>query len=101
VLGAADMTVNTFGIFTTPEVRYLKIRSVSANYRVPDRWARLVGGTAASITMTARNLHIFTNYKLGPDPELGSVYGGSPHNQEGFQGIPLPFQFLTSIRVTF
>ncbi|MEO8450756.1 MAG: SusC/RagA family TonB-linked outer membrane protein [Gemmatimonadota bacterium] len=100
VLGAADMLVNNFGIFSTPEVRYLKIRQVSASYRVPERWARWVGGTAAAVTVAARNLHTFTNFKLGPDPELGNVYGAQ-HNQETFQAVPIPFQLLTTIRITY
>ena len=75
-MGAADMTVQTFGIFSTPEVRYLKIRSVSASYLVPESWARAIGGTSGTITLTARNVANFTNFKLGPDAELGSVYAG-------------------------
>jgi TonB-linked SusC/RagA family outer membrane protein len=101
LLGAADMLVNNFGIFSTPEVRFLKIRQISASYRMPERWARYVGGTAAQLTVAARNVHNFTNFKLGPDPELGNVYNGAPHNQEAFQAVPMPFQLLTSLRITF
>jgi outer membrane receptor protein involved in Fe transport len=105
VLFAADELVQLLGVSTIPEVRYLKIRSVSASYRVPERWAHWVGGNTATVTLTAHNLHTFSNFQRGPDPELGSVYNLSAafgqHNQESFQGIPLPFQFLATIRVTF
>ncbi len=101
VLGAADMTVQPFGIYTTPEVRYLKIRSISASYQMPESWARVIGGTAATITLTGQNIATFTNFNLGPDPELGAVYRGTPHNAEAFQGIPMPFQLMATFRVTF
>jgi len=101
LLGAADMLVNNFGVFSTPEVRFLKIRQVSASYRLPERWAQFVGGTSAQFSVAARNLHTFTNFKLGPDPELGNVYGGAQHNQEAFQAVPMPFQLISTIRVTF
>jgi hypothetical protein len=100
LLGAADMLVNSFGAFTTPHVRYLKIRQVSASYRVPDRWARLIGGTSAAITLAARNLHTFTSFKLGPDPELGNALT-QPQNAQTFAQVPIPVQFLTTIRITF
>jgi TonB-linked SusC/RagA family outer membrane protein len=101
LLGAADMLVNNFGVFSTPEVRFIKIRQVSASYRLPERWAQALGGTGAQVTVAARNLHTFTNFKLGPDPELGNVYANAQHNQEAFQAVPMPFQLLTTIRVTF
>ncbi len=100
ILGAADMLVNNFGIFSTPEVRFIKIRQISANYRMPERWARLIGGTSASVTVAARNLHTFTNFKLGPDPEIGNVFSAQ-HLQEAFQAVPMPFQLISTIRVTF
>jgi hypothetical protein len=101
LLGAADMVVNPFGIYSTPEVRYLKIRAISASYQMPERWAQIVGGSAASITLTANNVALFTNFKLGVDPELGAVYAGTPHNAEAFQGIPMPMSFMATFRLTF
>jgi hypothetical protein len=68
---------------------------------VPESWARAVGGTAATITLTAQNLATFTNFKLGPDPELGSVFAGLPHNAEAFQGVPMPMSLLATFRLTF
>jgi hypothetical protein len=100
LLGAADMLVNNFGVFSTPEVRFIKIRQVSASYRLPERWARTFGGSSAIVTVAARNLHTFTNFKLGLDPEIGNVYGAQ-HNQEAFQAVPIPVQVLTTIRVVF
>lgn len=100
LLGAADMLVNNFGVFSTPEVRFLKIRQISASYRLPERWAQLVGGTDAVFTVAARNVHTFTNFKLGLDPEIGNVYGAQ-HLQEAFQAVPMPFQFFSTLRVTF
>jgi hypothetical protein len=100
LLGAADMLVNNFGIFSTPEARFLKIRQISASYRLPERWAGLIGGSGAFLTVAARNVATFTNFKLGIDPEIGNVYGAQ-HNQEAFQAVPMPFQLHTTLRVTF
>ncbi|MBL8989558.1 MAG: SusC/RagA family TonB-linked outer membrane protein [Gemmatimonadetes bacterium] len=100
LLGAADMLVNNFGVFSTPEARFLKIRQISASYRLPERWAQYLGGSSAQISVAARNIHTFTNFKLGPDPELGNVYTAQ-HNQEAFQAVPMPFQLISTLRVTF
>jgi len=100
VLAAADMLVNTFGSVPTPEVRFIKWRSVSASYRLPSAWAQALRGSAAHLTVTARNLHTWTGYKLGPDPEVGQAYGAQ-HASQSFQAAPIPFQFFALLRVTY
>jgi hypothetical protein len=67
---------------------------------LPEKWVRPVGGTGAQFTVALRNVHTFTNFKLGLDPEIGNVYGAQ-HNQEAFQAVPMPFQVFTTLRVTF
>jgi TonB-linked SusC/RagA family outer membrane protein len=100
LLAAADMVVNTFGAVPTPEVRYIKFRSLSASYRMPDQWARALRAKSAFLTLTARNLHTWTGYKLGPDPEVGQAYNAQ-HASQAFQAAPIPFQFFAQLRLSF
>jgi hypothetical protein len=48
---------------------FAKLRSVSATYTIPERWT--AGASRASITLAARELHTWTNYK-GIDPEVNA-----------------------------
>lgn len=47
---------------------FLKLRELSANYMIPRGLTRWVGGRDATIGVTARNLHTWTNWS-GLDPE--------------------------------
>jgi hypothetical protein len=48
---------------------FVKLREVSANFRIPNSWVqRYTGGRNASIGLTMRNLHTWTDF-MGFDPE--------------------------------
>jgi hypothetical protein len=47
---------------------FLKLRELSASYMVPRKFAGFLGGRDATIGLTARNLHTWTNW-TGLDPE--------------------------------
>jgi TonB-linked SusC/RagA family outer membrane protein len=47
---------------------FAKLREISASYSFPRRLARWVGGSDATLTLSARNLHTFTSW-TGLDPE--------------------------------
>jgi outer membrane receptor protein involved in Fe transport len=81
---------------------FAKLRELSLNYALPDRWAARLGASRASITVAARN--VYTWRPGGPfdttDPEVFTPvnYASSNHNQ-GI--VPLPVQFLTTVNLTF
>jgi hypothetical protein len=52
---------------------FLRLREVAVNFDLPSNWAsRYARASRAAINLSARNLHIWTNY-TGIDPE--SNYG--------------------------
>ncbi len=52
------------------DASYVKLREVSASYRLPERWLR--GVSDASITIAARELAVWTDYR-GIDPDYSNV----------------------------
>ena len=97
---AGEMAQFIFGPYVTPETGFAKLRQVAATYHVPESWARKIGGSGATVTVSARNLATFTDYDRSPEPELAVVFPGSVY-QPAFNSVPHPFEFLTSIRLTF
>ncbi len=51
---------------------FAKLREVSATYTLPDAWARAFRAQHASVSVSGRNLHTWTNY-TGVDPELNQL----------------------------
>jgi hypothetical protein len=49
---------------------FAKLRSVSATYTIPERFTG--GASRAALTLAARELHTWTNYK-GVDPEVNQA----------------------------
>jgi hypothetical protein len=50
------------------DASFVKLREVSGTFTFPDKWM-WGGGSRASLTLAARELHTWTNYG-GPDPEV-------------------------------
>ncbi|MGH7575423.1 MAG: TonB-dependent receptor domain-containing protein, partial [Longimicrobiales bacterium] len=80
------------------DASFARLREVSASYTLPDGWTDRIGADRASITLTGRNLHTWTDYP-GLDPESRSVTG----SQIAFDQarIPTLAQFITTINLTF
>jgi len=78
---------------------YVKVRELSVTYDAPDRWARQLGASRASVTVGARNLHTWTKFG-GLDPESHSVSGWltAPHTEAV---LPLPAAVITTISLSF
>ena len=51
---------------------FFKVREVSVSIAAPDRWARAVRCTGATLTLAGRNLLTWTSYR-GLDPEVNST----------------------------
>jgi TonB-linked SusC/RagA family outer membrane protein len=96
-LGADLQTINSF----IDDAGFFKLREVSASYTLPDRWAGAIGAQRATITVTGRNLHTWTNYR-GLDPERQSSQGQSAPLDFFDQAVtPTLAQFVTSISLNF
>lgn len=50
---------------------FVKLRSLSAQYALPDNWAGRLGASRVSVSLTGTNLATWTDYP-GPDPEVNS-----------------------------
>jgi hypothetical protein len=97
-LGADLQTVNSF----IEDASFFKLREISASYTLPDRWAGAVGARHATITVSGRNLHTWTNYG-GLDPESQSSQGGGAAALDFFDQAVTPTlaQFVTTISLNF
>ncbi|HJU89982.1 MAG TPA: TonB-dependent receptor [Gemmatimonadaceae bacterium] len=99
---AAIQSGRTLVDFLIEDASFTKLREVSATYSVPDRYARYLGASSASITLAGRNLKTWTDYN-GLEPEA-MFLGGSRGGLFGaFEQTILPqlTQFVTTINLTF
>jgi TonB-dependent SusC/RagA subfamily outer membrane receptor len=69
----------------TEDASFTRWRELSATYALPDGVARGVGVQSASVTVTGRNLRLFTPYS-GVDPESNETV----NSIEGYSGNPAP-----------
>jgi hypothetical protein len=67
---------------------FTRLREASITYNAPDRYAAMLRGRSLSVTLSGRNLALWTKYK-GVDPEAS--YGNGN----------LPLDFLTQPPLTY
>jgi hypothetical protein len=81
------------------EADFAKLREVSLGYTLPQTWLETLGASSARITVTGRNLAIFSSWS-GLDPEGFQI--GRP-DRIGRQGnnAPAPTQVVTKLNLTF
>jgi len=72
------------------------------SYELPDRLARLVGASRASVSVAGRNLHTWSRFK-GIDPENASALPDVRINSAGSvqQSMPQLTHFVTRVSITF
>lgn len=82
------------------DASYLKLKSLTLNYNVPQSFCRKIGVKGASVYASATNLFTLTNYP-GPDPEVsdnpGSVIGGG----RDISSYPTVKSWTMGIRLNF
>lgn len=81
------------------DVSFAKLRELSLQYALPDKWARGFGASRASITVAGRNLHTWTPFE-GLDPENVASFPRSGLLFEQNE-VPQLAQFLTTVNVSF
>jgi hypothetical protein len=84
------------------DASFAMLREVSASYSIPERYARSLRATRASVTIAGRNLHRWTKY-TGLDPESRSLSTANNSFQNAFDQAVTPTlaQFIATINLTF
>jgi len=77
---------------------FAKLREISASWQVPASWTRAIGASAASITVSGRNLFTWSDW-TSLDPETFWVTNQFDKSNQTF--TPQLAQFVTSIKLTF
>ncbi|HEX6693140.1 MAG TPA: hypothetical protein VF035_00390, partial [Longimicrobiales bacterium] len=79
---------------------YIKLREVSATYRIDKPWVRHLGASTMSITLAGRNLHTWTDY-TGMDPELNLFSANTVAQGVDFANTPLARSYVLGVNFTF
>ena len=77
---------------------FAKLREISAAWQVPTSWTRAIGASAATITLSGRNLHTWSDW-TSLDPETFWLTNQFDKSNQTF--TPQLAQFVTSIKLTF
>jgi hypothetical protein len=93
--------INTNYEAAIQDATYLKLRNASVGYKLP---ASLIGKgpvSAASLTLTGRNLWIHAPHFTGSDPEVSSY--GTSNSSQGVYGntVPTSRSFNLTLNVVF
>jgi hypothetical protein len=78
---------------------FTKLREVSLTYTVPQQYLGRLGPSGASITISGRNLALWSDYS-GIDPETNS-YGGRTFLRVDAFATPNPRRLIGSVNLTF
>jgi len=80
---------------------FVRFRELSITYALPRALAsHLLGSTSATLSVAARNLHIWTGYS-GLDPESNADVGSTATAPSDFQTMPPPTYFVARLNVGF
>ncbi len=79
---------------------YLKFRELALTYQVPQSWTRIMPGSRWSVTLSGRNLSLWTKYKGKGDPEV-QFNPTSTFTMLDYASTPQTRRLSASLRVTF
>jgi hypothetical protein len=83
------------------DASFVRFRELSLTYSLPQSvTAHLSTTKSASLTLAARNLHVWTNY-TGLDPESNSDVGTTSSLPSDFQAMPTPTYFMLRLNLGF
>lgn len=77
------------------DASFWKLREITARYTAPSSWARRIGASELSLSISGRNLHTWTNYS-GFDPEINYA----PNAKNGYNPF-VASDFLTQPPVRY
>jgi TonB-linked SusC/RagA family outer membrane protein len=78
------------------DASFVKLREISASYRLPELWVSRAGVSSATLTIAGRNLATWADY-AGIDPEVR--YQGTVPQDQGL--VPALTQFVVSLNLGF
>ena len=89
------------------EADFIKLREISLSYSLPGSLIGRVGMSNATLTLSARNLWMWTKYEFdeqeglgSPDPEV-NFSSTSAYSRTDYASIPMLRQFAVGLRVAF
>jgi len=98
VLIAQYDSPNLLRNFVYGDASFAKLRELSASYTLPTTWAQSLRTSAATLTVSGRNLHTWTKWG-GIDPESFFVVEQFSRLEQA--QVPPLQQFLASLNLTF
>lgn len=78
---------------------FIKLRELSLTFYAPERWARAIGASTASLTLSGRNLWTITDYS-GVDPEV-NAFGQDNFSSSDFESQPQVQYWIARVNVGF
>lgn len=93
-------TFSIQGLYIEHDLYWIKLKDVNLSYALPGRLLTPLKISAASVTLTARNFLISTNY-TGSDPDLGTRNGLTNYSGIDFWTTPNTHSFGVALNVTF
>ena len=79
---------------------FIKFRELSVSYSLPNEWTSRWGASRTSVTVSGRNLWMWTDYEGTSDPEV-TFYSRSDFNQLDYASAPMMRRFTASISMQF
>lgn len=79
---------------------FVKLREVSASYRLGDELARRLKARSIELTLAGRNLYTWTDY-TGYDPEMNLFGQRTVERGNDFATVPIPRTWTFGVRATF
>ncbi len=88
------------GLYVEKDLYWLRLRDVNITYTLPQKFIKSIGLSKASLTFTARNFLLTTNY-TGSDPDLGTRQGQSNFSGMDFWTTPNTRSIGTALNIVF
>lgn len=79
---------------------FLKLRELSVSYTIPQDWIARTGASQATVSLSGRNLWMWTAYKGGPDPEV-AFDSGTEFNTSDYASIPQLRRWVFTMNFSF
>jgi TonB-linked SusC/RagA family outer membrane protein len=79
---------------------FIKLRELSATYTLPGSWSSRVGFNRAAVTVSGRNLWMWTNYEGMSDPEV-AFSSTSSFGRTDYAAIPMQRRLQFSMNFSF
>ncbi len=96
---ASGLTVNDVQDAYIQDGSFIRLRELSVSYTLPQRWARMLQATTATITLAGQNLALWSKYE-GFDPEVVSN-ALALYNRDDFFTQPPVRRYVIRMNVTF